>query len=69
MSERIKFNSIHKLLLEEKGLFQNQLNAIAMERQRYEEGHGTLGEGEKEGEPAQCNSNGETEVRGGDMKQ
>ncbi len=36
MSERIKSNSIHKLLLEEKEIFQSQLNAIAMERQRSE---------------------------------
>ncbi len=34
MSERIKSNSIHKLMLEEKGLLHSQLNAMAAERQR-----------------------------------
>ena len=36
MSERIKSNSIHKLLLEEKELLHGQLNAMAAERQRQE---------------------------------
>lgn len=34
MSERIKSNSVHKLLLEEKELLNSQLNAMAVERQR-----------------------------------
>jgi len=34
MSERIRANSRHKVLLEEKELLQSQLNAVAMERQR-----------------------------------
>ena len=34
MSERIKSNSVHKLLLEEKELLHSQLNAMAVERQR-----------------------------------
>ncbi len=34
MSERIKANSLHKVLKEEKELLQSQLSAIAVERQR-----------------------------------
>lgn len=34
MSERIKSNSVHKLLLEEKELLATQLNSMVMERQR-----------------------------------
>ena len=39
MSERIKSNSIQKLLLEEKDVLHSQLVAINTEKQRYNVGH------------------------------
>ena len=35
MSERIKYNSVQKVLLEEKELLQSQINAINTEKARY----------------------------------
>lgn len=36
MSERIKSNSMYKLLTEEKQLLHSQLNAMLTEKQRYD---------------------------------